>query len=256
MLFADTRDELTNPAPVVDWLLPGFIPRGSLIALSGMPGVGKSYLSYSLGLALASGIPFLGMQPSQPYRVLYFDEENSRHDRVGYLQRVWRGLGCPNLDTLCPHFFNVSCGLGVKDWETEMAVYVREAKPDLIIVDTATPAFAIQDENDNAEASQVIVRLREQMRAHSSACVVLKHAKRLDRSEDGSSYTMRGAKAWISQVDSVIYHTRGEGRPAKGLHMTHLRPSKTRAFGLDHELLISPAHCGSEDAPGIRLSLV
>ena len=120
---------------------------------------------------------------------------------------------------------------------------LRQHQPGLVIVDTCSPAFHIQDENDNAEASRVINELR-QMRhefAHPSMTyLLLKHEKQRD--DITHRRTVRGAKAWLGAVDQTLYHVipRGARRRKDGLRRTQLEPDKLRAFALRSRLSIEP----------------
>ena len=51
------KDIFSKPLPEPEWLIPDLFIKGSLNLLAGMPGVGKSYFSYSLSVALAAGVP-------------------------------------------------------------------------------------------------------------------------------------------------------------------------------------------------------
>jgi hypothetical protein len=246
-------EDLLSESPAVTWLLPEIFPKGSLIALAGMPGVGKSYLSYTVGMALATGRPILGQQPDKPIKVVYFDQENSYHDRVQYERWAYQGLDQPNMELLAENFWRFPFILGTSDWVLRAEEVVALHKPDIMFFDTATPAFRIEDENDNAEAAIVIGKIRRLMNMSQppATAIVLKHAK---VQPDNGAYTLRGAKAWEGQVDGIIYHTMGEGRPRNdGLKATALNPSKTRAFGLRTKLKINPIWLPGKI--GIRLEL-
>jgi len=248
--------ELTGKESPVEWILPEFLPRGALLALAGVPGAGKSYLCYYLSMAVACGLSVLGLQPPRPFRVVYFDEENSRPDRIQYERWAWHGLGKPALDRLIENFWPVPFALGSSEWAEEAAAILDELQPDLFVVDTATPACDIRNENDNGEAAQVIAQLRHLMRLSTpeASALVLKHAKLIH--EDGS-YTLRGAKTWMGQVDSFSFLVRAVGRPTtdarkRGLSRTRLVPGKVRAFGLRTPLLIEPRF--TADFSGLSLT--
>src|SRR5687768_5398714 len=50
---------LTEVHPeAVDWLWPGYIPRGKLTVLDGDPGLGKSLSTLDLAARLSRGLPF------------------------------------------------------------------------------------------------------------------------------------------------------------------------------------------------------
>jgi RecA-family ATPase len=244
--------ELTGKEVIVRWILPDFIPEGVLFAVAGSPGAGKSYLFYTIGLALAAGIPVLGMTPRRPSRILYFDEENSGPDRIQYERWAWNGLGQPNLDLLAENFWCSSFTLGGNDWDQKAEAEILLRRPNLFIIDTTTPACHIEDENDNGEASRVIQKIRrlQGLTDPAATAIVLKHAK---LREDGEGYTLRGAKSWEGAVDSIVYLTKGRGKPRQdALCNTTLTPSKTRAFGLRHKLHIRPEWVGNQS--GIRLT--
>ena len=231
---------LTGSEPPVDWLVQDFIPRGSLIALAGEPGAGKSLLMYTISVALASGSKFLGWPATAPKRVLYFDQENSKADCTQYLRWAWNGLDRPDPRLLDANLAFAHIVLGGSGWGSKAEQYVRETRPELIVIDTTTPACNVEDENDNAEATRAIQQIRRfhALTSPNPAIVALKHAK--VRSE-GGGHTLRGAKAWEGMVDSIIYHTKARGkRRADGLRATKLSPAKTRAFGLRTDLIIDP----------------
>lgn len=251
---------LLGEDPPVEWLIPDFLPRGSLIALAGEPGTGKSFFTYSLAVALSTGIPFLGFDPENgPKRVLYFDQENGRADCVQYLRWAWQGASRPNPALLTANFHFAPFQLGGPDWPLKMETGVLTYKPDLIVIDTATPCFNIEDENDNGEATQIINTIRRLMGlvTPTATCIVLKHAKL--RAED-SKYTLRGAKAWEGAVDGVLFQTKKQGRPRKDhLNNTILTPAKVRAFGLREPLTINPSWVADEatgEIVGMRLDRV
>ncbi|HYE78565.1 MAG TPA: AAA family ATPase [bacterium] len=252
--FLPIRDLLEGDTPPVEWLIPGFLSRGSLIAFAGEPGTGKSVFSYSLALALTTGTPFLGFEATAPKKVLYFDQENSYADCVQYLRWAWHGAACPDPRLIEHHLAFAQFQLGGNDWPLKMAEAVELVQPDLIVVDTATPSFNVQDENDNGEAGRIINTLRRIMALSTptAACFVLKHAK--IRPEDGK-YTLRGAKAWEGQVDGILFQTKKAGRRRKdGLNNTTLTPAKVRAFGLREPLHVNPTW--TRDRVGLRLERV
>lgn len=233
-------DILTGTDPIVEWLLPDVLPRGSLVTLAGEPGAGKSYLSYTLSLALATQQPILGATPDRPCKILYFDQENSRPDRDQYLRWAWNALGQPSLNLINQNFWTYHFTLGGRDWAMKAAEVIAIHRPDMFIFDTTTPCCAIEDENDNAQASKAIDQIRrlQCITNPTSACLILKHAK---VEKDHGTYTLRGAKTWAGAVDSVIYQTKSAGHPrTDGLINTYLQPSKTRAFGLRQAWKIEP----------------
>ena len=222
--------------------------------------MGKSVLGYTAAIAVAAGLPLLNL-PTAQARVLYFDEENSLPDAQQYFKWSWRGLDGPDtaLIDAAVRFEHFTLSSYNGPWWEGMAQAAREHRPGLIIIDTATPACRVHDENDNAEATKVVQALRRvQLAADcNTSLLILKHA-RVTHDPIGNEYrTVRGAKAWMGAADGVIYHVASRGFPrADGLRCTHLEPYKTRAFGLRQSLQISPTWTTSlEDSNrGIVLS--
>lgn len=230
-----------------EWLIPDLLLQGSMVCLAGEPGAGKSYVSYTMGLAVATGIAALDgiVPPGKPKTVIYFDQENSRQDRDKYLRRSWHGLArngkLPDVGLLLKHFHPIHFALGDDDWADVAAEYIELLCPQLVIFDTATPCFNIADENDNAEAVREIKKIRALMMLADpvAAAIVLRHAK--IAIEKGGRRTMRGAKSWHNAADGIMYQVKGTGRPRKdGLSLTRLEPDKTRAYGLSRIVYITP----------------
>jgi len=219
------------------------IPRGSFTILAGDAGVGKSYLSYTLALSVASGQPFLG-HPTEQLKVLYLDEENGRWDQEEYLRRAWYGIGQPALEEIIPHLRVEHMSLA-RDWKAQMAPIIEEYQPALVVIDTVTPALGLSDENDNAQASLALRELHrmQALAANDCAFLLIKHAKFLADGE--SRRTIRGAKVWIGATDATMFYIKGDkeskgrGRPrGDGLGTRRLLPEKSRAYGLSTELKV------------------
>lgn len=226
------------------WLIKDFLYQNSIICLAGVPGVGKSVLSYTAAIAVASGRPFLGLEATQG-RVLYLDEENGPASQPTYFKWAWRGLDCPPLEELA---LSLRVGQNAMlsyngPWTDLMLQEVRSFRPNLIIFDTATKCFRVKDENDNAEATRIMsaLSLIQAAADASTTILILKHARLVhdSRNEFPDRYKMRGASAWDGSSDGVMFHLADPGRPPAGLRPTHLIPDKTRAFGLRHRLNIT-----------------
>lgn len=218
---------------------------------------GKSYLCYTIGMALATGTPIFDLVPPQPTKVLYFDNENANPDRIQYERWAWNGLGKPSLELLEQNFWRQPFQLGGSDWSNRLESDIKYFKPRVVFIDTASPCFNVQDENDNAEATRIINKLRVCQTAITPTVtmVILKHSK-IKAEDTGSGYhTLRGAKAWEGAVDAIVYQIPGAGRPRNdGLRNTRLQPSKTRAFGLRTAIEIYPSWVGENgEKSGLKL---
>lgn len=250
-------DWLTTTPPPPSWLIPDILPAGRMIVLAGSPGAGKSFLSYSLAVAGAVGAPFLGSRPDSPFRTLYFDEENAPEDAAEYLRWTWNGLQRPSVAQIEGNLWHYGLQLSRLPNSLARAEFMATAaaahRPDLIIVDTATPVCRIEDENDNAEASRAIAFLRRLRAVAAPGCtlLILKHM-RIDK--DSGHRDIRGAKAWSGECDGILFQEKAPGKPfpilGRKFSSTRLSPQKVRAFGLQFPLKITP----TETSGGVHLA--
>jgi hypothetical protein len=234
------------------------------VVLAGDAGAGKSFVMMLIALAAASGLEALnGIVPAgEPKCILYFDEENSEGDHRKYLRRAWKGLlhqhrikeGSEEeykyLERLAENFWPMHFALGVPEWE-DIAVQIIETiagitgkTPQGIVYDTATPCFDIDNENDNAEATaatKAIRRIAKHCNPVATSFTV-KHAK-TQTEKGGGRRMIRGAKAWKSAVDALIFQVKANGRPRRdGLSLTRMEPDKIRAYGLRQTIYITPQY--------------
>ena len=239
-------ETLNGEPPQPTWLVPNMLTAGSMLVLAGTAGTGKSFLTYYISMALASGSPVLG-NATQAARVLVFDQENNSHDLAAYLYRLWAGMGRPDPALLERNLRIESFSLSSPSpgHYGEMMAAAIDYKPALIVIDTATPVLRITDENNNSEASAAIRQLRS-IRASSggdTSMIVLKHAKwsYSNVKDEPPRLHIRGASCWAGELDAVWLLRAGPGRPnANGLRPTFLSPDKVRAWGLKRTVKITP----------------
>lgn len=245
-------DIILAPDVEPEWLIKDVFLKETFICMGGEPAAGKSLISYIFAVAFATGChAFTGIKPAgEPLRVLYFDQENSPPNRNKYIKWAWNGLKDshgeePDLGLLTDNFFPVSHRLGGADWFDQMCQFVDLIQPQVVFIDTASSAFPVANENDNAEAAQIIHKLRHVMTRTNPqfTLIVLKHAKM--QTDDAGKRRMRGATQWQGLADQVVFQVKGTGRPptkkGKGLFTTKLVPDKTRAFGLRETIKFTPS---------------
>src|SRR5438105_2851135 len=73
-------------------LVEGFIEGRSVSVLVGDSGLGKSPLAYQLGLSVAAGVPFLGLEVKKGV-VVYADHENGAHSARDLRDSIVQFLG-------------------------------------------------------------------------------------------------------------------------------------------------------------------
>jgi RecA-family ATPase len=246
---------LTTEDPDPAYIVDGLLYQGQMVVVAGEPGVGKSFLQYTLAMSVAAKLNFLGL-PTKAGKVLYFDEENARPDLQQYLRQIWRGLGQPSIPELEKALFIEHFALsGQSNRFQYMAEVASRIQPSLIIIDTVTPVCAIKDENDNAEASRSMRALRrvKEVAGPECAMILLKHSRFTHDPNDRQ--TIRGAKDWLGSSDAVWYHKVAVGKPrTDGLRNCRIFPDKVRAFGLRDEIHVIPHWVGSGAQKGVVLN--
>lgn len=230
-------DQLVGEKPYnPPWLIEEMLAQGSLLVVAGEAGIGKSTFMYALTMCVATGMPFLG-HATVPAHVIYCDEENALPDFRGYWQQIWHGLACPPKELLAKRLHFASFQLGFDEWLTRLHGAVKalpSSEPGLLVIDTATPALNIQDEDKNAEASLAIRGLQSLQIDRNLTIVVLKHARIVEGESGADRYILRGAKAWLGATGGTWFLTFAPGKPPENPldRGRVLTPRKIRAFGL------------------------
>jgi len=191
---------------------------GEIGLMNAINNVGKTTLLRNLAISLCTGgefAPFtnsanpkLETLPNTPKKVAFFDLEDTRTFMRSDFQRmlsnfsdVHRDLVNSNLLLVCEYLdahgeeFSFSNPI-------HMALAIEklaEWSPDLILVDTISTGFQIQNENDNAQVRQhIMAPLRRLARAAISGCLATHHIGK-PRGEEGdvreASFRGRGASS-------------------------------------------------------------
>lgn len=185
------------------YLVQGLIPLPSITVGIGESGIGKSPLFYQLGLCVAAGIQFLGMDVMKG-PVLYADFENNVNQVLETVHAVARFLGLTSipLEFLTWNANNASTEFGS---EHKLLDIVREIKPCLTIIDTLSAAFP-GAEDTNKKASETWGEFRSVISAQGGS-VVLSHHFTKEKSEEPTPTVMevlrkaRGASAIVNGSD-------------------------------------------------------
>ena len=207
----DVAGIIDAPSPPPDFIWDGLVPRGHVCLLSGHGGSGKSTLALQLAVAVAMGLPLLGV-PTTPSRVLVFSGEDA-----GPLLRHRLAAICRALDVE-PHALaerllvldateNPALGEETLDRETgrrhiaPTAIYERlreivtEHQPALIVADNASDCYE-GNENDRSQVRgfvRSLAVLSRQVDSHP-AILLLTHTPKQAVSGRGESYS--GSTAW------------------------------------------------------------
>lgn len=159
-----------------DYLVRSLIGRGQLGALIGAPGMSKTFLALDLGMAVATGSPWHGLQTHRG-RVVYIASEGARgvQNRLKAI-RIRKAPIDPDVS-----FFVVADVVRLTEASDDVDRLITSVRAvvgpdglDLIVVDTLSRAIAGLDEN-RSEAMTGAVAAADRLRLALGAAVLLVH---------------------------------------------------------------------------------
>jgi hypothetical protein len=201
-LTLDELRDLLQQRPA-NYIVDGFLPADDVHVAVGDSGLGKTAWAYQLGLCVATGVPFLGMNVQQG-RVLYVDMENGREEILNVSQSLCTHLGIE------PFPGDFLCGEGCD--KDSLFAAVAQFRPSLVIIDTLRP-FDPQAEKYNDEMGKFLQELKTTAREQHCAFLLLHHIRK--PGENGvpaleNTNTLEwllqaaGARALINQTNTRI----------------------------------------------------
>lgn len=202
--------EGTEPEPT-NWRVDGWFPERTVTLLAANGGVGKSNLSLQMGVALAQGLEFLGLQ-TKPSRVLVIsgeDEARTVHFRVANICKDL-GVSVSELDgsMIVYDMTQTDCVLWRDGAATERMQWLADAvvrhRAEAVVIDNASDVFA-DNENDRT-AVRGFMRCLNMIAGHTSCAMLLlahvdKASVRVGAGNESLS-TYSGSTAWNNSARS------------------------------------------------------
>lgn len=177
-----------TPPPPIEFLVDGLFPRSCVGMLYGHADSLKTWLLFSLGIAVASGTPWLGKFKTKQGRVGLVDFETGQSNTTRRLFMLGAGtnknLGAKSFPKLKPN-------------DPEFWAVLEHEAFDLVIIDSLRRANPGANENDSAESIVPLEHAAEFSERTGCAVVFIHHAK---KSKDGWP-EQRGSAAINDQVD-------------------------------------------------------
>jgi hypothetical protein len=191
---SDVREVGAKP---VEYLIDGLVPRGTLVVLVGNSGLGKSPLTYQLGLCVGSGIDFLGRK-TRVGRVLMLDYENGAAEASGIVETQSKYLG---IEGSLERFLYWTRDDATPRWRQKSGPFgmIRDFKPDLVIIDSLS-AFNPQMEETNANANRIIAELRNISRESGCAVLMTHHRAKPSRKAVVEPLEISNLSTWMWQA--------------------------------------------------------
>lgn len=247
----------------VRWVIDGFIASGEVHTFAGQPGVGKTTLLAAIALVVAGYARELGsnVPNDRPRRVVIVSEHVGQFETLlfGFAKRY--GLPVEELKQRVVLYNATRLPIDVLQEEIVRVIKENASAGDerpLVILDTASASFDLQDENSNAEVGGMLAELKHAVAATGAPVWVITHAaKALGRHD--SEITPRGASAFIGDVHGTGSVFRDPNLPS----WVFLRSLKNRAVRRFEEIAMETFidwhttldERGLEQEVGIRLGV-
>lgn len=219
------QSTLTGDPPEREWIVDGWLSRGTVTLFAGSGGTGKSLLAQQLMTACAFGFDFLGLRTTQCRSLAAFceDDQNELHRRAKAIcghYRVdinssepgsirWQGrFGRQNV------MATFDGGLiRPTEFFHEVEEAMRLSGASLLILDTAAQLFS-GNENDRSEVTQFVNKLGELAIRFNAAVLLLSHP---GKAATGLTSEFSGSTAWDGTVRSrwILERPTPEGEQAE-----------------------------------------
>ena len=191
-------------------LVEGLIAERSVNILVGDSGLGKTPLAVTLGVAVASGVPFLGRKVRQG-RVLYCDSETPLAEFPRMLESISQTMGLPAPP---PDFWAYPLNAPEDETSTcsappcdSLIKLVQEMKPGLVVVDPLR-TFWPQAPKDAEMAIRMINQLRQLSKQVGCAWQLLHHRRK--HNSEGTVALADDPHGWLQEAagsQALINHT-------------------------------------------------
>ena len=193
-------DEWIRKMRLPDWLVPGFIERGSLNTVIGGWGSGKSAIELDRCLHIVHGLSWQGLEPQEPELVVYVCGEG----QSGFQRRIaaWHqhhGLEPTRNLVIIPE----AVLIGQPDHEAalgEALFQIQERyarRVGLVVLDTMARCFGLKDESSNSDVAMWVNLIQAHIIAPTGAAVVILHHPGHTNKDRG-----RGASALPGAADT------------------------------------------------------
>lgn len=193
-----------------DWLWENFIAKGNITLLSALAKAGKTTLLRCLFVAMKNGEEFAG-QPTRKNNILVLSEESpsewadSREgvedddiEHVLIWSRPTRGIPSKSEWSKVIDGVSKTC---------------TERKIDLVVVDTISTFWPVENENDASMVKRALVPLFKLTEDNGVALVLVHHFKKGGGDQGQAS---RGSTALVGHVDNIIEFRRNDdGTPSQ-----------------------------------------
>jgi RecA-family ATPase len=211
----------TNLVPP-NWLIDGLL-ADKMTMIAGSPGVGKTSCLVPLALVVAGFQSHLSNVSSKYNRkVIYVTEDKWQIDSI--IHGVIKHMVTPDgkkitYEMIAERFIVVETVksripdiIRLADLAADYALQIGNIKMNpLVVFDTSSASFQIDDENNNAEASKFVAALKENFIKYHIPVWIVAHTAKVNKRADVAALSVRGAGAFEGDANCVAYLVAEEG---------------------------------------------
>ncbi|MGI9251286.1 MAG: AAA family ATPase [Pseudohongiellaceae bacterium] len=182
--------------PPIEWLVDGFIEKGSTCLFIGDTNTYKTYQALALANCIVRGIPWNGYEIPTARPVLYMAGEGRR----GVYSRIqaWQNTHAAG-DEIEPLHIMLGCAqFNDPEHLKGLDAFLGKYPDCVVVIDTLSKASAGWSENDNDDMNAFIARCDEMSRERGATSIVLHHPAKSTQMARGASALRLGADTELS----------------------------------------------------------
>lgn len=201
-------DLFYSPPRNVTWAIENLFAERDFVILSGIGGIGKSFIFMEIALSLASGTPLFGQfTPRRKYKILYLDHEMSSNITFTRFQRMIHGRGM-SMDTLGGSLLiRGDSQFNFSKQKTVLQLYrlIKEQNIDFVMLDSLSKSHS--KDGNSEETATAIFEIVHTLRSETGCGFMVIHhwTKPGDPTmPKAEGDRLRGTSAWRDNCDSHI----------------------------------------------------
>lgn len=209
---------LEGEAPEREWIVDGYVPKGTVTGIFGMGGVGKSLLTQQLGVAVSTGTHWLGRMVKKAPVLGYFceDEKDELWRRQNAILKM-NSLATSEVEEFYMQsrrgmeniLMKFDHGIGAKtDFFHEIMDTIRNFNVGIVMLDNSAQLFG-GNENDRREVTQFVNALYQFTMEGDVSVILLGHPPK--PTQNGQA-EYSGSTAWDACFRSRLTFKRADNK--------------------------------------------
>ena len=227
--FENLLSMYSNEPKPIDWVMDGWIAKGTVTTLYGRGGIGKSLLSLQIAAAVTLSQPIFGIKCTGSKVMALFceDDKDEIHRRIYRMSKAARSFSIADvapglsisaragMDNVLIEADDSDAGVRIAPLFTQLDDHLATNKYDMVILDNIAQMMAVP-ENKRSVVTQAVNLLTRLAIKHNTAILILGHPAKATDSE------FSGSTAWDAAVRTRLLIERDKDNE----DILHLRKAK------------------------------